>query len=132
MQMLVEYGFNAEDLDNILQNSIDGNKKRDHDDLKVWHTISRFPPAFGLLGATVGMISLLQTLGEPGAQDRVGPAMATALVATFYGLVCANLVFIPMAEKLQEVGAEDLVMRNLIKEGILLIQEKRHPLLISE
>jgi len=132
MQMLVEYGFNAEDLDNILQNSIDGKKKRDHDDLKVWHTISRFPPAFGLLGATVGMISLLQTLGEPGAQDRVGPAMATALVATFYGLVCANLVFIPMAEKLQEVGAEDLVMRNLIKEGILLIQEKRHPLLISE
>jgi len=132
MQMLVEYGFNADDLDNILQNSIDGKKKRDHDDLKVWHTISRFPPAFGLLGATVGMISLLQTLGEPGAQDRVGPAMATALVATFYGLVFANLVFIPAAEKLQEVGAEDLVMRNLIKEGILLIQEKRHPLLISE
>ena len=132
MQMLVEYGFNAEDLDNILQNSIDGKKKRDHDDVKVWHTISRFPPAFGLLGATVGMISLLQTLGEPGAQDRVGPAMATALVATFYGLVFANLVFIPISEKLQEVGSEDIVMRNLIKEGILLIQEKRHPLLISE
>jgi chemotaxis protein MotA len=132
MQMLVEFGFNADDLDNILQNSIDGKKKRDHDDVKVWHTISRFPPAFGLLGATVGMISLLQTLGEPGAQDRVGPAMATALVATFYGLVFANLIFIPISEKLHEVGAEDVVMRNLIKEGILLIQEKRHPLLISE
>lgn len=132
MQMLVEYGFNSEDLDNILQNSIDGKKKRDHDDVKVFHTISRFPPAFGLLGATVGMISLLQTLGEPGAQDRIGPAMATALVATFYGLVVANLVFIPLSEKLQEVGSEDIVMRNMIKEGILLIQEKRHPLLISE
>jgi chemotaxis protein MotA len=132
MQMLVEYGFNSDDLNNILQNAIDGKKKRDHDDVKVWHTISRFPPAFGLLGATVGMISLLQTLGEPGAQDRVGPAMATALVATFYGLVFANLVFIPMSEKMGEVAAQDVVMRNLIKEGILLIQEKRHPLLISE
>lgn len=132
MQMLVEYGFNADDLDNILQNSIEGKKKRDHDDVKVWHTISRFPPAFGLLGATVGMISLLQTLGEPGAQDRVGPAMATALVATFYGLLLANLLFIPISEKLHEVSSEDLVMRNLIKEGVLLIQEKRHPLLISE
>jgi chemotaxis protein MotA len=132
IQMLVEYGFNAEDLDNILQNSIDGKKKRDHDDVKVFHTISRFPPAFGLLGATVGMISLLQTLGEPGAQDRVGPAMATALVATFYGLLLANLIFIPISEKLQEVSSEDIVMRNLIKEGVLLIQEKRHPLLISE
>jgi chemotaxis protein MotA len=132
IQMLVEYGFGADDLDNILQNSIDGKKKRDHDDVKVFHTISRFPPAFGLLGATVGMITLLQTLGEPGAQDRVGPAMATALVATFYGLLLANLVFIPISEKLQEVSSEDIVMRNLIKEGVLLIQEKRHPLLISE
>jgi chemotaxis protein MotA len=132
MQMLVEYGFNAEDLDNILQNSIDGKKKRDHDEAKVWHTISRFPPAFGLMGATVGMISLLQTLGEPGAQDRVGPAMATALVATFYGIAAANLMFIPIAEKIAEVAKQDEVMRKLIKEGILLIQEKRHPLLISE
>ena len=55
MQMLVEFGFNSDDLDNILQNAIDGQKKRDHDDVKVWHTISRFPPAFGLLGATVGL-----------------------------------------------------------------------------
>ncbi len=132
MQMLVEYGFNSDDLDRILQNSIDGKKKRDHDDAKVWHTISRFPPAFGLMGATVGMISLLQTLGEPGAQDRVGPAMATALVATFYGIAAANLLFIPIAEKVHEVCAQDAVMRNLIKEGILMIQEKRHPILISE
>ena len=132
MQMLVEYGFNSDDLGNILQNSIDGKKKRDMDEVKVWHTISRFPPAFGLLGATVGMISLLQTLGEPGAQDRVGPAMATALVATFYGLTFANLVFIPISEKIHEVANQDHIMRNLIKEGIHLIQEKRHPLLISE
>jgi chemotaxis protein MotA len=132
MQMLVEFGFSAEDLERILQNNIDGKKKRDHDEVKVWHTISRFPPAFGLLGATVGMISLLQTLGEPGAQDRIGPAMATALVATFYGLVFANLIFIPISEKIHEVANEDAVMRQLIKEGVMMIQEKRHPLMISE
>jgi chemotaxis protein MotA len=132
MQMLVEYGFNSEDLDRILQNSIDGKRKRDHDDAKVWHTVSRFPPAFGLMGATVGMISLLQGLGEPGAQDKIGGAMATALVATFYGIAAANLLFIPIAEKVHEVSAQDMVMRNLIKEGILMIQEKRHPILISE
>lgn len=132
MQMLVEYGFNSEDLDRILTNSIDGKKKRDHDDAKVWHTVSRFPPAFGLMGATVGMISLLQGLGEPGAQDKIGGAMATALVATFYGIAAANLIFIPIAEKVHEVSSQDHIMRNLIKEGILMIQEKRHPILISE
>jgi chemotaxis protein MotA len=132
MRLLVEYGFNHEDLDAVLTNALDGKKKRDQDELKVWHTISRFPPAFGLLGATVGMISLLQTLGEPGAQDRIGPAMATALVATFYGLTTANFVLIPITENLAEVSRQDVVMRNIIKEGVLLIQEKRHPLYIEE
>lgn len=95
-------------------------------------TIARFPPAFGLLGATLGMISLLQTLGEPGAQDRIGPAMATALVATFYGLVCANLIFLPIAEKLGAVAATDRNIRAIIKEGLVMIVEKRHPTFIAE
>ncbi len=129
---LVEYGFNHEELDSVLSNALKGKKKRDDEEVKVWHTISRFPPAFGLLGATVGMITLLQTLGEPGAQDRVGPAMATALVATFYGLVAANLVFIPISEKLSETAKEDYVLRDIIREGVLLIQEKRHPVFIEE
>ncbi|MCC7442405.1 MAG: MotA/TolQ/ExbB proton channel family protein [Bdellovibrionales bacterium] len=132
MRLLVEYGFNHDDLDAVMGNALDGKKKRDQDELKVWHTLSRFPPAFGLLGATVGMISLLQTLGEPGAQDRIGPAMATALVATFYGLTVANFLLIPITENLAELSRQDVTMRNIIKEGVLLIQEKRHPLYIEE
>ena len=132
MRLLVEYGFGQEDLDDVLTNALEGKKKRDQDEIKVWHTISRFPPAFGLLGATVGMISLLQTLGEPGAQDRIGPAMATALVATFYGLTVANFLLIPITENLAELSRQDLIMRNIIKEGVLLIQAKRHPLYIEE
>lgn len=132
VKMLVEFGFTGEELDNILSNALRGKKRRDQEESKVWHTISRFPPAFGLLGATLGMIALLQTLGEPGAQDRIGPAMAVALVATFYGLVFANLVFIPIAEKLAEVSSGDLVLRSIIKEGVLLIGEKKHPSYIEE
>jgi chemotaxis protein MotA len=132
MKFLVEYGFGADEMDSILSNALKGKKKRDQEEVMVWHTVSRFPPAFGLLGATVGMIALLQTLGEPGAQDRIGPAMATALVATFYGLVVANLVLLPISEKLSELAKEDYVLRDIIREGVLLIQEKRHPLYIEE
>nr|BFD60557.1 motility protein A [Bdellovibrio sp. CKG001]BFD63972.1 motility protein A [Bdellovibrio sp. HM001]BFD68162.1 motility protein A [Bdellovibrio sp. HAGR004] len=132
VQLLVEYGFSYDELADVLTNSLRGKKKRDEEEIKVWHTISRFPPAFGLLGATLGMISLLQTLGEPGAQDRIGPAMATALVATFYGLVVANLVLIPISEKLQTVSKADVTLREIIKEGILLVHEKKHPLFIKE
>lgn len=130
--LVAEYGFNVDEVDEILSNSIKGKTKRDEEENKVWHTIARFPPAFGLLGATLGMISLLQTLGEPGAQDRIGPAMATALVATFYGLVCANLVLLPIAEKLAAVASSDKTVRLIIKEGIVMIVEKRHPTFIAE
>lgn len=130
--LLVDYGFNYDEIDEVLSNALKGKRKRDEEEIKVWHTIARFPPAFGLLGATLGMIALLQTLGEPGAQERIGPAMATALVATFYGLVVANLVLIPIGEKLQNVATADYTVRQIIKEGILLIHEKKHPLYISE
>ncbi len=132
IEMISNYGFSGEDLDEILSNSIRGKIKRDEEEVKVWHTVSRFPPAFGLLGATLGMISLLQTLGEPGATDRIGPAMATALIATFYGLVVANLVLLPLAEKLAIVSSSDRTMRSIIKEGVVMIAEKRHPTYIEE
>lgn len=132
IELLVDYGFSYDEIDEVLSNALKGKKKRDEDEIKVWHTIGRFPPAFGLLGATLGMIALLQTLGEPGAQERIGPAMATALVATFYGLVVANLVLLPIGEKLQNVSASDYTVRQIIKEGVLLIHDKKHPLYISE
>lgn len=132
MNLVIGYGFSPDQVDEILTNGIRGKTKRDEEENKVWHTIGRFPPAFGLLGATLGMISLLQTLGEPGAQDRIGPAMATALIATFYGLVCANLIFLPIAEKLAAVASSDRIMRMIIKEGVLKIVEKEHPTFIAE
>lgn len=132
MTYLIDYGFSLVELDEILSNALKGKKKRDEEEVKVWHTIARFPPAFGLLGATLGMIALLQTLGEAGAQDRIGPAMATALVATFYGLVVANLLLIPLAEKLANVANTDYVLRQIIKEGVLMIHERKHPLFIGE
>ncbi len=130
--LISDYGFQPDEMDAILSNSIKGKKKRDSDENKVWHTVSRFPPAFGLLGATLGMISFLQTMGEPGSQERIGPAMATALVATFMGLTLANFVLIPLAERLMEVSNDDLTLRNIIKDGVVMILEKRHPRFIEE
>jgi chemotaxis protein MotA len=132
VEMVCNYGFSADELDDVLSNAIRGKVKRDEEENKVWHTVARFPPAFGLLGATLGMISLLQSLGEPGAQERIGPAMATALIATFYGLVVANLVLLPLSEKLGAVSSSDRMMRNIIKDGIILIVEKKHPTYIEE
>jgi chemotaxis protein MotA len=80
----------------------------------------------------MGMIALLQGLGEPNAFEHLGPSMAVALVATFYGLVLANFFLIPLGENLTRASEEDLVMRRLVVDGVRLIKEEKHPLLVEE
>ena len=94
--------------------------------------IGKFPPAFGLIGTSMGMIGLLQGLGQPDAFEKLGPSMSVALVATFYGLVYANFFLIPIGENLALASEEDLLMRRIVIDGVRLIKEEKHPLLVSE
>ena len=98
----------------------------------MFRTIGRFPPAFGLLATTLGMIGLLQKIGQPGSQRLIGPAMSVGLVGTLYGIALANLVFIPMAENLTEKTHEEIAMRKMIVEGILLLKSQVNPLTLRE
>ncbi|NCN41660.1 motility protein A [bacterium] len=98
----------------------------------TYKIIGKFPPAFGLVGATLGMIALLQGLGAPDAFQKLGPAMSIALVATFYGLILANVFIIPVGENLTHAADDDLTIRKIIAHGVLLIKNKEHPLIVSE
>lgn len=94
--------------------------------------IGKYPPAFGLMGTTISMISLLQSLGESGAQSKIGPAMALGLVATFYGVSLSNLVFSPIAENLLDSSKENKRKNTIIVEGIRLILKKSNSILLAE
>ncbi len=72
-------------------------------------------PAMGMIGTLIGLVNMLQTLDDPAS---IGPAMAVALLTTFYGAVLAFLVFGPIAEKLQARTKEELLRRNLVIAGI--------------
>ena len=95
-------------------------------------TIGKYPPAFGLLATTLGMIALLQKIGQPGAEKLIGPAMAIGLVGTLYGIALANLVFLPMAEALVEKTEEELALRKMIIEGAVLLKQKVNPVYMRE
>ncbi len=105
---------------------------RHTEDALKFKTVGKYPPAFGLMGTTLGMIALLQTLGKPGAQKLIGPAMSIALVATLYGIVLANLVFNPISENLMDSAKENRLKNTIIIEGVLLILEKTNPLVLAE
>src|SRR5947199_6516255 len=94
--------------------------------------IGRFPPAFGLLATTLGMIGLLQKIGQPDSQKLIGPAMSVGLIGTLYGITLANLIFIPIAENLTERTHEEIAIRRMIIDGVLLLKSQVNPISLRE
>lgn len=129
---LLANGVTEEQLSDIMGTRIETFKRQHQMESKMFHTIGKFPPAFGLLGTTLGMITLLNQLGGADAQKLVGPAMAIGLVATLYGISLANFIFIPIAENLTALSAEDHAARKMILEGLIMLKRKMHPILVEE
>ena len=86
-----------EDLRELLETRAETHYERYIEESDIFRVMSKFPPAFGLLGTTLGMIALLQSLGGTQARTVIGPAMSVALVATLYGIILANFIFVPIA-----------------------------------
>ena len=93
------------------------------DDAKVFSSLGKYPPAFGLLGASTGMIEMMQNLGTGGSAG-IGQAMAVALVATFWGIAISNFIILPLADSAGKAVQEDAHLRDLIIEGLRLIRER--------
>ncbi|MCB0392266.1 MAG: MotA/TolQ/ExbB proton channel family protein [Bdellovibrionales bacterium] len=132
MEILLDDFLEPDELQHILRLRAQTMAYRYREDAKKFKALGKFPPAMGLMGAVLGMIALLQTLGQPGAEENIGPAMAVALVATLYGIAFANLVVIPIAENLMDGASEVMAKNNMIVEGIMLISQKKNKILVAE
>lgn len=132
LELLFDGSFSVSELEHILRKRIQLQNEKYKKEGMTFKTIGKFPPAFGLIGATMGMIALLQGLGSPDAITKLGPSMSVALTATFWGLVLANLFLIPLGENLSIAADEDLIIRRAVVDGVMLLKEKKHPLLVEE
>jgi chemotaxis protein MotA len=103
-----------------------------HADAMRFKAIGKFPPAMGLLGAVTGMIALLASLGKPGVEKTIGPAMSVALVATMYGIALANFFIIPIGESLADNAKEVRTKNIIICEGMRLAAQGLNSLLLTE
>ncbi|MCB9025282.1 MAG: MotA/TolQ/ExbB proton channel family protein [Bdellovibrionaceae bacterium] len=132
IQMIIAGGLNPKDVDLVLAKRAHTHFKRYEEDSHMFSTLAKFPPAFGLLGAVIGMVTLMQGLGGSDAIKTVGPSMAVALVATMYGIAIANFIFIPLGENLSKYNKSDRIIRQMVIDGIKLIRAKQHPLVVEE
>lgn len=126
---LVVDGTTQELVRNILETELAFIAQRHKTGQSMFETMGTFSPAFGMLGTLIGLIHMLTNLDTP---DAVGPGMATALVTTFYGSVLANMVFLPIANKLKHRSAEEIFRKEAIIEGVLSIQAGDNPRIVQE
>ncbi len=122
---------NGEELGRMLQWRIRRQKESDNGDIRILRTMATFAPAFGMLGTLLGLVWLLGDLGQAGL-DYIGVAMGFALMSTLYGLLAANLLFRPLALKLEDRSRQQLLQMNFLMDAILMLYERQHPVLIGE
>lgn len=91
--------------------------------------MAAFAPAFGLIGTVIGLILMLTSMSDP---SQIGQGMAVALLTTLYGVILANLVFIPLSGKLKVRSAGELLIKEIIVEGILSIQSGDNPRIVEQ
>lgn len=98
---------------------------------QVFRTMAMYAPAFGMLGTLVGLINML--FGMQGADfESIGVNLGIALITTFYGIILANLVFKPIAIKMERRTEQRVMLMNMVLEGITLMSKGRSPAYIRE
>ncbi len=101
-------------------------------DVSRFNKIGKYPPAFGMMGTTMGMVVLLSNLGGKDAMKTMGPAMAVCLITTLYGVILANVVIVPIGENIENAVTDIDLKNKIVCEGINLLIEGTPPAIIAE
>lgn len=128
LQLTVD-GLEPQAIQEILEKEITYLEGRHETGAEILSTFGAYAPAMGMIGTVIGLILMLQTMDDP---STIGPSMAVALITTFYGAVLANLVFLPMAGKLKQRSKDEVVIKEMVMEGILAISKGENPRIIEE
>jgi chemotaxis protein MotA len=115
LEMMVD-GVDADEIKEVMQAKLDESLGSTRLLARVCDTAGLYAPAFGMIGTLIGLIQMLQNLNDPSA---IGPAMAVAMITTFYGAFVANLIFLPLANKAKKQRAMRAQEGQLLLTGVL-------------
>jgi chemotaxis protein MotA len=121
----------GEELARMLQWRLRRQRDEDGAEVRILRTMATFAPAFGMLGTLFGLVSLLDDLGRAGL-EQIGVAMGFALMSTLYGMMTSNLLFRPLALKLEDRSRRRLTRMAFLLEALVMLYERQHPVQIGE
>ncbi|MGY0694767.1 flagellar motor protein MotP [Virgibacillus sp. FSP13] len=127
--LLAVDGIEPEVINDIMNAEITAMEERHYKGRAIIEKAGEYAPAWGMIGTLVGLVLMLNNLQDPAT---LGPSMAVALLTTLYGTILANLVFIPMASKLEGKTEEEVFIKQIIIEGIIGVQSGQNPRILEE
>lgn len=127
LQLLVD-GNSAEKIREILDIDLQSWETLRWQAARVWESAAGYAPTIGILGAVLGLVHVMQSLAEPA---KLGAGIAVAFIATIYGVGSANLLFLPIAGKLKILIQEQVLMREMLIDGLCMIANAENPRFIE-
>ncbi|ELK47328.1 flagellar motor protein MotP [Bacillus sp. SB49] len=127
--LLAVDGIEPEVITDIMKAEINAVEERHYRGRAIIEKAGEYAPAWGMIGTLIGLVLMLQSLSNPAT---LGPQMAVALLTTFYGTLLSNLVFIPMAGKLENRTDQELFMKQVVIEGVIGVQSGQNPKVLEE
>ena len=123
LQLLVD-GSEAETIRGIMEVELESREQRDQESARVFEAMGGYSPTIGIIGAVMGLIQVMTNLENPAS---LGSGIATAFVATIYGVALANLLFFPVASKLRGILRERSRYEDMMIDGLIAIAEGENP-----
>jgi len=128
IQLAVD-GTAPELIEDILSTDIEKLAARHAAGRRIFDTMGKYSPAWGMIGTLLGLILMLKSLDNP---SKIGPGMALALITTLYGAVGANFIFSPISGKLAERSEQELLIKEIIMRGVMSIQSGDNPRIVRQ
>jgi chemotaxis protein MotA len=128
LQLVID-GTDPELVKNILEVEIYAIEERHSIGSSIFEAAGGYSPTMGIIGTVMGLVHVLGNMSDP---DSLGPAIAVAFMATLYGVGFANILWLPMATKLSNISKKEILLKELMMEGIVSLQAGYNPILIRE
>ena len=122
-------GTDAEEIREILEAESMAKKKKAKQDAKFYNDMGGYAPTIGIIGTVMGLVHVLENLSEP---DKLGHLIAGAFVATLWGVMTANVVWLPIGSRITRIGDLEAARKEVIIEGVLAVQAGSNPRVVAQ
>src|SRR5436305_10853158 len=128
LEMAID-GTDPEELGEILHGEIEAKRKADKASAKIFSDMGGYSPTIGIIGTVMGLVHVLSQLSDP---SKLGGLIASAFVATLWGVMLANVVFLPLGNRLKRLSTIECEQMELAVEGVMAIQAGANPRLVAQ